>query len=151
MVKFADILGDVEFVSEPLSWRVAHDAFNFAIIKPSELENFPSTELAGARARLANDVYTLSKAEADQDRAGTSAPGQAIDFRKLIARLDGRGLTRQELGALRRELAWLFHPDRSADKVEANHTMAELNARIDGLVERMKRSRSDRKRDSSER
>lgn len=141
MVKFADILGDVEVVSETLSWRPACDAFNFAILKASELENFSSPGLTGARARLANDVYTLSKAEADRDRARTIAPGEAIDFRKLTARLNGRRLTRQELGALRRELAWLFHPDRSADWVEANCTMAKLNARIDELIERTNRSR----------
>ncbi|HEY8163052.1 MAG TPA: hypothetical protein VIF34_12420 [Methylocystis sp.] len=140
MVEFKDVLGNVESVSEALSWGAKRDALGLSISNPSALEDAASSELTGARARVANDLYTLSKAEADQRSARTITQGEAAaEIGELVARLSDRGLCRQELGALRRKVAWRLHPDRAAGRVEATGAMAELNARIDELIERARK------------
>ncbi|KAF2990614.1 hypothetical protein OGR47_01690 [Methylocystis sp. MJC1] len=153
MVDFAHILGEVERRSNEAGNFASHEDVRLApLLEVTQFDNSVSPELTGARSRLANKFYASSE-PMDSGRCHTKAVGQkkfkltASELHQLMVRLNDRALSLEDLRALRRELAWRFHPDRLAleDSGEACGVMAQLNARIDGLIEGKKSSRLAKK------
>jgi hypothetical protein len=145
MVEFAKILGEVEFAAEEAVSSAKHGMFSIFpdLGQRRAMEHMNSTD---ARARLVNDLYDTQSMSPDAEggeSASSENPGISIeqDARRARARLQKSSLSLQELRALRRDFAWRLHPDRtpSADRAAAAGAMAELNARIDALIEKKNR------------
>ncbi|WP_330083936.1 hypothetical protein [Methylocystis iwaonis] len=148
MVEFAHILGEVERLSEGAAELASHDE---AYLRLLEIERFDCARTreppAGARSRRANELYAASESDGsarDDKPAVTRGKFELTpsELRRLILQLNNPALSLLELHALRRELAWRFHPDRLtlADRPKADDAMAQLNARIDALIQEKKSS-----------
>lgn len=142
MVEFAHILGEVERLSEGAADFAPHDEAYLALLEINKLDSVAVSEPTGARSRLANELYASSESvEPAPCHKATLAQRKleltASELRRLIQRLNNPALSLQDLRALRREFAWRFHPDRLAleDRAEADSAMAQLNSRIDELIQ----------------
>lgn len=153
MVDFAHILGEVERLSDKTANFTGHeDVRPGPFLEFTQFDNSVSRDPTAARSRLANESYASSK-PGETDRFHAKAIGQkkfkltALELHQQMARLNDPALSLQDLRALRREFAWRFHPDRLTleESGEACGVLAQLNARIDGLIEGKKSSRLARK------
>jgi hypothetical protein len=142
MVEFGHILGDIELNCESAANQAKPDSVRASLSNLPLPENFTQSSLTGARARLANDLYASSLGGAAKSGARTGPKSNiqsaVLDFRQFLARLNDPSLSKKKLRALRREVAWRLHPDRSSDARESSRAMAELNARIDKLIAKAK-------------
>lgn len=147
MVEFAHILGEVERRLSPDAADSAadfapHDDAYLALLEINNLDSAATCEPTGARSRLANALYASSESVEpspchEEKVAQRKFKLSASELRRLILRLNNPALSLQDLRTLRREFAWRFHPDRLAleDRGEADSAMAQLNSRIDELIQ----------------
>ncbi len=87
-----------------------------------------------AAARYA-DAATSPDAPAPTQQS--SRARSALAWERLLDEAERSGASVKRLEALRRELAWAFHPDRTGD--DPDRSMTRFNARIDALIARARR------------
>jgi hypothetical protein len=149
MVEFAHILVHVEGDSQAFRERAMRPGVDVPLSTIERSETAAPPYLAGARARLANDIYSRSRPPSP-DLCGvepdSSHRARAMDkhYASLRARLKDPRLSLQELSALRREFAWRLHPDRHVIDAKPDENLADLNALIDSLIESRRSRCADR-------
>ena len=122
MVEFLDVLIAVERRSADTSTVDRHHAFS---ISPTNLptSGAQNNDVLGAYLRVATD-------KPPETPPSTVDPGEKIS-RELAASRQSQ----QRLKALRREVAWLLHPDRRpGDRAAAAALLARFNAEIDAAI-----------------
>lgn len=148
MVEFAHILGEVERLSEGAAELASHDEAYLRVLEINRLDSaFTREPPTGARSRLANERYASSESDDTFRRHKPADTREKFELTpsalsQLILQLNNPALSLLDLRALRREFAWRFHPDRLmlADRRKADDAMAQLNARIDDLIQEKKSS-----------
>jgi len=141
---FEDVLGDL---ADEMSTAGRPDRAGAAYFALDALDGLLRREprAGGARARLANDTYGEPLAEPASESAAMrpiAEPAAAVEA-NLVARLERKDVSLQELKALRREAALRWHPDRQgvAASAAATRALADFNARIDAQIAQRLRTR----------